>query len=81
MDFEGFSTCDRQGSSPTLTLMERLNPEVEHLLERIGELVRQRQDLRARGADRGLLEGNRVELARSQAELGRALIDRVLAQP
>jgi hypothetical protein len=61
--------------------MERVNTEVENLLERIGELVRQRQDMRTSGADRGSLEGNRVELARSQAELSRALVDRVLAQP
>jgi hypothetical protein len=48
---------------------------VENLRERIGELVRERQLLRITGASRSSLEWNRVELARRQAELGRALID------
>jgi hypothetical protein len=48
---------------------------VENLRERIGELVRERQLLRITGASRSSLEWNRVELARRQAELSRALID------
>jgi hypothetical protein len=50
-------------------------PEVERLRERIGELVRERQDLRTAGASRTSLERNRVQLARRQSELGRALIE------
>jgi hypothetical protein len=48
---------------------------VENLRERIGELVCERQLLRITGASRSSLEWNRVELARRQAELSRALID------
>jgi hypothetical protein len=50
--------------------------DVESLRERIGELVRERQQLRTTGASRGSLEWNRVQLARRQSELGRALIER-----
>ena len=48
---------------------------VETLRERIGELVRERQDLRAVGATRASLERNRLQLVRRQSELGRALIE------
>lgn len=48
--------------------------EVEALRERIGDLVRERQELRTGGASRASLERNRVRLARSQSELSRALI-------
>ena len=47
---------------------------VESLKQRIGELVRERQELRTTGADGDSLEGNRVELAHQQSELNRALI-------
>jgi hypothetical protein len=50
-------------------------PEVERLRERIGELVRERQDLRTAGASRASLERNRLQLASRQSELGRALIE------
>jgi hypothetical protein len=49
--------------------------DVESLRERIGELVRERQELRTTGASRRSLEWNRVQLARRQSELGRALIE------
>jgi hypothetical protein len=49
--------------------------EVESLRERIGDLVRERQELRMTGASRRSLEWNRVQLARRQSELGRALIE------
>jgi hypothetical protein len=49
--------------------------DVEGLRERIGELVRERQELRTTGASRRSLEWNRVQLARRQSELGRALIE------
>jgi hypothetical protein len=48
--------------------------EVEELRARIGELVRERQDLRTDGAPRASLERNRIRLARSHSELSRALI-------
>jgi hypothetical protein len=49
--------------------------DVESLRERIGELVRERQELRTAGADRWSLEQNRRQLANRQSELGRALIE------
>ena len=48
--------------------------DVERLRDRIGELVRERQELRITGADRESLERNRIQLVRRQSELGRALI-------
>ena len=48
--------------------------EIERLRARIGDLVRERQELRTAGAGRGLLERNRLQLVRGQSELGRALI-------
>jgi hypothetical protein len=48
--------------------------EIERLRARIGDLVRERQELRTAGAGRGLLERNRLQLVRRQSELGRALI-------
>jgi hypothetical protein len=56
-------------------------PEVERLRERIGELVRERQDLRTAGANRAWLERNRLQLARRHSELGRALIELHTAAP
>jgi hypothetical protein len=48
--------------------------DVDRLRDRIGELVRERQELRTTGADRESLERNRIQLVRRQSELGRALI-------
>jgi hypothetical protein len=48
---------------------------VEKLRERIAALVVRRQQLRRSGASRATLERNRRELARSQSELGHALIE------
>jgi hypothetical protein len=48
---------------------------VERLRERIGELVRERQELRITGASRESLEHNRLQLVHRQSELGRALIE------
>jgi hypothetical protein len=53
--------------------------DVESLRERIGELVRERQELRTTGASRRTLEWNRVQLVRRQSELGRALIEQHIA--
>ena len=53
--------------------------DVESLRERISELVLERQELRTAGASRRSLEWNRVQLARRQSELGRALIERHIA--
>ena len=48
---------------------------VEELRERIAALVARRQQLRRSGASRASLEQNRRQLARSQSELGYALIE------
>jgi hypothetical protein len=48
---------------------------VEGLQERIAALVTRRQQLRRSGASRASLEQNRRQLARSQSELGHALIE------
>jgi hypothetical protein len=48
----------------------------EDLLERVAELVRERQVLRAAGAGRSELERNRAEIARAQWDLSQALIVR-----
>jgi hypothetical protein len=48
---------------------------VEELRERIAALVARRQQLRRSGASRVSLEQNRRQLARSQSELGHALIE------
>jgi hypothetical protein len=56
--------------------LNRPDPEVERLQERIGELIRERQELRTSGASRGTLEDNRRRLLQRQTELGYALIAR-----
>jgi DNA helicase HerA-like ATPase len=48
----------------------------EDLLERVAELVHERQVLRAISAGRADLERNRAEIARAQWDLSRALIVR-----
>lgn len=48
----------------------------EDLLERVAELVNERQVLRAADAGRAELERNRAEIARAQWDLSRALITR-----
>ena len=52
------------------------NATVESLLERIGELVAERQALRARGGSPIALERNRRRIAKLQWDLSRALIAR-----
>jgi hypothetical protein len=54
---------------------------VEDVRERIAALVARRQQLRALGAGRALLEQNRLDLARSHRDLGYALIERHLLPP
>ena len=51
---------------------------VEALMEEIGALTAERQQLRDGGAAAAKLERNRVKLARKQWELSHALIDRYL---
>jgi hypothetical protein len=48
--------------------------DVDALSERIAELVRERQELRAKAADTVALERNRLEIARMQQHLSEALI-------
>jgi hypothetical protein len=47
---------------------------VERLVAAINELVFERQELRASGADSALLERNRREIVSRQSELSRALV-------
>lgn len=49
---------------------------VEDLADAIAVLVAERQELRRRGASRRELESNRLELARRERELSRAVIAR-----
>ena len=49
--------------------------DVEALVERIGELVRERQDLRRNAASLAALERNRLELGEAQRDLSLALIE------
>lgn len=73
------STCDQQAVRATLLVMDvdqsRQEREVERLSERLGELVRERQELRTAGADPGSLERNRLQIVDRQSEFGRALIE------
>jgi hypothetical protein len=80
-DFVALSTCDEQGVGRILCFMAAVDnhPDVDRLRDRIGELVRERQELRTLGADRESLERNRIQLVRRQSELGRALIHRYTA--
>jgi hypothetical protein len=48
---------------------------VERLVAAINELVFERQELRASGADNALLERNRREIVRRQSELSHALVE------
>jgi hypothetical protein len=57
----------------------RSRASAEELTARIAMLVAERQELRGRGASEASLERNRIQLARTQWELGHALIDRNLA--
>jgi hypothetical protein len=61
-------------ATETATSIE-LATGVEELRERIAALVARRQQLRRSGASRASLEENRRQLARSQSELGYALIE------
>jgi hypothetical protein len=70
------------------TALRRLRPSrfrrsrnrvpVEALVERIGELVAERQELRRASAPSAAIERNRLQIARAQWELAHALIDRYL---
>jgi hypothetical protein len=51
---------------------------VESLMDEIGRIVYERQELRAAGASVGVLEENRRRLAKAQGELSQLLIARHL---
>lgn len=54
---------------------------IEALNARIGDLVVERQRLRAAGAAESVLERNRVRIARTQWELSHALVERYAPAP
>lgn len=56
----------------------RLPATAEELAARLEALVAERQDLRRRSASPTALERNRLQIARTQWELGYVLIDRHL---
>ncbi len=66
---------------PEAPLEDSSDPAPDVLLERVAVLVRERESLRARGAGRGELERNRMQIANAQWELSRALITRYLPAP
>jgi len=49
--------------------------EVERLSDRLGQRVRERQELRTAGADPWSLERTRLQIVDRQSEFGRALIE------
>jgi hypothetical protein len=49
---------------------------VETLQDRLGGLLREREELRSSGGDRAALERNRQAIVKAQWELSRALIAR-----
>ena len=66
------------GAEVTLTAVvgDPSPPAVETLQQHLDELLREREDLRARRVDRAELERNRLAIVRAQWDLSRALIDR-----
>jgi hypothetical protein len=58
----------------------RVSATAEELLARLETLVAERQELRRCATPRAL-ERNRLQIARTQWELGHVLIDRHLPQP
>ena len=67
---------------PSRFRRSRNRASVETLVNRIGELVAERQELRVASAPPAAIERNRVQIAKAQWELAHALIDRYLpAEP
>ena len=54
---------------------------VESVVDEIGRIVAERQQLRAAGAPADMVEANRRRLADAQAQLSALLIDRHLERP
>jgi hypothetical protein len=71
-------TNERTLRLPPSRFRRRRRASVEALMEEIGTLTAERQQLRERGAPAFKLERNRVKLARRQWELSHALIERYL---
>ena len=72
--YEGFTS---RRKTP-ISVIEANSMNVETLLQRIGALVAERQQMRRVGARASDLETNRAEIARLQWELSRALIAQYL---
>ena len=66
------------GDGKVMDLLSGSAHAVERLVAVINELVFERQELRASGADSALLERNRQEIVRRQSELSLALVERHL---
>jgi hypothetical protein len=58
-----------------------LRHNVESLIDEIGRIVAERQELRAAASPSEVLEANRRRLATAQSELSLLLIERHLQQP
>jgi hypothetical protein len=63
-------------SNPDTVASERAEPPVEALQDVLGGLRREREELRAAGADRGELERNRRAIVDAQWQMSHALIAR-----
>ena len=70
------SITDRSRSAPVDTSNGHRPLPVEALQDVLAGLVREREDLRAVGADRADLERNRLAIVNAQWDLSRALIAR-----
>ena len=72
------ATLKLSGRNPISASVTTVDAEQspETLLDRVAELVHERQAMRAAGAGRAELERNRSEIAKAQWDLSRALISR-----
>jgi hypothetical protein len=64
-----------------VVMAKNANPRIDTLERTLGDLVQERQSLRAGDADAGDLERNRREIVARQQELSEALISFYAPQP